>query len=106
MRLHFKNQYGELKLVLVSAVCHVDNIHGKDVDSQHKFGLEVAEKIVLVTDNRGIQIGGLGAHDCYVVVHETPETAAVARIEFLDYVGRNPAQEIRDCARPRPLLMC
>lgn len=100
MRLNFQNRYGQLTLVLVTDVRHVRDIHGKDVDAAHKFGLETAEKIALVTDNRGIQLGGLGAHDCYVVVHETPDTAAVARIETLTYTGGDPAQEIRDAARP------
>ena len=99
MNLRFKNRYGELALVLVSDIRHVNDIHGKDIDDQYKFGLKTAEKVALVTDNRGIQIGGAGAHDCYVVVHETPSTAAVARIETLLYVGGNPAQEIRDAAR-------
>lgn len=99
MRLNFQNRYGQLTLVLVTDVRNVRDIHGKDVDPAHKFGLETAEKIALVTDNRGIQLGGLGAHDCYVVVHETPDTAAVARIESLTYVGQNPAQEIQDARR-------
>lgn len=96
MRLNFQNQYGQLTLALVDSLRNVRNIHGKDIDPAHKFGLETAEKIALVTDNRGIQLGGLGAHDCYVVVHETPDTAAVARIESLTYIGQNPAQEIHD----------
>lgn len=99
MRLDFQNRYGQLRLVLVDGVRNVRDIHGKDVDPAHKFGLETAEKIALVTDNRGIQLGGFGAHDCYVVVHETPNTAAVARIESLTYVGQNPKQEIQDARR-------
>ena len=92
--LSFANRYGELTLALATSALNVKDIHGKDIDDRHKFGLDVAEKIALITDNCGIQIGGFGITDCYVVVHETSHTAAVARIEWMNYVGGNPTEEI------------
>lgn len=94
MQLNFKNGYGTLTLALVSAVMPVDAIRGADVDDAHKFDLETAEKVALITENRRVQIGGTNAHDCYVVAHESVSTAAIARIETMNYVGGVPAHEI------------
>lgn len=103
MRLDFQNRYGRLVLSLVSDVIHVDKISGKNVAAEHKFDIRIAEKIALITDNRGIQICPVsegGKWLCYVVVHDTPSTAAVAEVALIEYVGGDPTQEIRD-ARPR-----
>ncbi len=94
MELHFKNKYGTLTLKLVSAVMPVDSIHGADIDNAYKFDLKTAEKVALITENRRIQIGGTNAHDCYVVAHESVSTAAIARIETMDYMSGVPAQEL------------
>lgn len=94
MQLNFKNGYGTLTLALVSAVMPVDAIRGADVDVAYKFDLETAEKVALITENRRVQIGGTNAHDCYVVAHESVSTAAIARIETMNYVGGVPAHEI------------
>lgn len=99
MNLDFQNRYGRLSLSLVSDVRAVKDIHGKDIDDCHKFAIDTAEKIALITDNRGIQIcptKGDAGWLCYVVAHETPSTAAIARIEAIEYLGGNPAQEIHD----------
>lgn len=101
MTLNFKNRYGWLSLSLVSDVRPVSDIHGADIDGRHKFSLDLAEQIVLITDNRGIQIcpvkeGAIWL--CYVIAHASPSTAAVARVEAINYVGPNPAQEIRRLA--------
>lgn len=103
MQLDFANQFGALKLALVSEVRPVDSIFGADIDAAHKFDLHTAEQVALITENRRIQIGGLGAHDCYIVVHESPTNAAIARIESINYIGGNPAQEI-ERARQSPIL--
>jgi hypothetical protein len=104
--LNYENQYGRLVLSPVTDVVHVDTISGKDIAAEHTFDLRTAEKIALITDNRGIQIvpvqGDDGKWVCYVVVQETPLTAAVAQIETLDYVGNNPTLEIRDRVRLAP----
>lgn len=99
MQLDFQNRYGRLTLKLVSDVRPVKGIRGVDIDDCHKFDMDTAEKIALITDNRGIQLCyGAGAR-LYVVAHDTPSTCAVARIETMSYVGQNPAQEIRDARR-------
>lgn len=99
MRLDFQNRYGRLTLSLVSEVRPVNEIHGVDLDDAIKFDIDTAERIALITDNRGIQIAPHKVGDkwrCYVVVHDSPSTVAVAKIETLDYVGRDPKQELRD----------
>lgn len=103
MRLDFQNQYGQLRLVPVSDVQPVRDIRGVNVDAAHKFGIDVAEQIALITDNRGIQIAptkdGDGKWVCYVIAHESPSTGAVVRVESINYLGINPAQEIQNARR-------
>lgn len=94
MRLTFQNRYGQLSLVPVSDVRPVKEIRGVDVDGRHKFGIDVAEQIALITENRGIQICLGEGWNCYVIAHDSPSTGAVVRIESLTYVGGNPAQEL------------
>lgn len=110
MRLNFQNRYGQLALTLVDAVRPVKGIRGVDVEDQHKFGIDVAEKIALISDNRGIQIcpckDGDGKWVCFVIAHDSPSTGAVARIESMNYLGLNPTQEIQAARRSDHAAFC
>jgi hypothetical protein len=104
MKLNYQNKYGSLTLAPVTDVMHVNEIRGVNIDSQYKFDIKAAEQIALITDNRGVQLAPIKEPEgwrVYVVVHETPETAAVAKIVELVYIGKDSAkQEIRNAQRP------
>lgn len=97
MNTQFQNKFGRVSFRLVAAVTHVGNIRGANLDARCMFDIETAEKIALITENRGIQIAPFNGADgwrCYVILHETESTAAVAEIEELTYTGDTPAQEL------------
>lgn len=99
MQLNFKNKCGRLTLLPVSGVQSVRCIRGKDIDDYHKFSIDIAEQVALITGNRGIQLCPCNTSTglaFYIVIHETPSTGAVARISLLDYVGPDATQAVQD----------
>ena len=106
MVLDFKNRFGLLKLALLTDVMPVRDIRGTNIDNIHKFPIDQAEQVALITDNRGIQISTVKADGqwlFYIVVHDSPSTGAVARVETIAYTGRLPALEIQMAQTP-PVL--
>ena len=99
---HFSNKYGSVTFALVTEVLPLRTIYGSNLDPGIMFDIETAEKIALITDNHRIQLSpykGKDGYRLYVVLHDSPSTVAVARIETLNYTGGNPAQEIQDARR-------
>jgi len=96
--IDYANRYGRLTLVLTTDFVPVSSIHGRDLPDEVRFrGFDTAEQIALITDNRRLQIAfvhPLSAEIGFVIVHNSPSTAAVARIDRLEYTGPNAQNEI------------
>lgn len=102
MITRYQNKFGNVTFRPIAEVTHVKNIRGAALDARCMFDVATAEKIALITENRRIQIcpfKGADGWRCYVVLHESESTAAVAEIEELNYTGGVPAQEIHNARR-------
>lgn len=109
MNTQFENRFGSVSFRPIAEVTHVKNIRGADLDARCMFDVETAEKIALITENRRIQIcpyKGADGWRCYVVLHESESTAAVAEIEGLNYTGGVPAAEIHSAREMAYGLPC
>lgn len=98
MKTQFENVFGCVTFVPVTEAMHVSKIRGADLDPGCLFDIETAEKVALITENRHIQLCSFKTVDgwrCYVVLHETASTAAVAKLDALTYVGKTPAHELQ-----------
>lgn len=95
MTIKYKNNYGQLELELVSEYIPVSTIKGSNISDSLKFSLETAEQIALITENRKIQICIPLDWKVYVIIHNSPSTAAIAKIKSLDFIADiTPAEEL------------
>lgn len=102
MNTHFQNKFGAVRFRPIADVQPVRDIRGANLDPRCMFDIETAEKIALITDNRGIQLCSFKSADgwrCYVVLHATSSTAAVAEIESLTYAGAALSVELQNARR-------
>jgi hypothetical protein len=98
--ISYQNNYGTLVLEPVSEYRSVDGIRSDIVPENSRFyGIDVAEKVALITENRRIQIAfqmpltrnSFG----YILHHDSPNTCAICRISSMEYVGGDSKMEIR-----------
>lgn len=102
MNTHFSNKFGAVAFRPLSEPRTIAGIRGADLDPACTFDIETAEKIALITENRRVQIAPFKTANgwrCYVFLHETANTGAVAEIESLAYVGGEPAHELQKARR-------
>lgn len=91
----WSNEFGSLVVEPVTGVMQVSSIFGKDLEDGVKFDVGTAEKIALITENRRCQIGVQRDWKCYLIVHTSPNTAAVVKVVSLEYTGKlSPSEEI------------
>lgn len=106
-QMTYENEYGKLVVEQITDYKPVSSIHGVDLPDNCLFYLSMAEKIVLITENLHTQIGFMKrvaqGYRGYLVVHESPSSACVARIVSLKYTGPDAEQEIE---RLRPRQVC
>lgn len=100
----YQNRFGSLVLEPISEYRAVRGIRSDIVPTEGRFhGIDIAEKVALITDNRGIQISfqmpltrdSFG----YILHHDSPSTCAICRIVSMEYVGNDPTVEIQDNRR-------
>ena len=90
----YKNKYGLLELETITDFVHISYNYKS---SCHDFlNIETAEKIALITNNKDIQIciNGKDFNSYYIILHNTPSTAALCKINKLNYIGDIPQIEI------------
>ena len=89
----YANKYGMVILETVSDFMPISQI---EPDENYMFDLETAEWLALITKNKSIQISFRkknGKFRCYVVIHDSPSTAALAKISLMFYPpGENPGK--------------
>jgi len=90
----YSNEYGRLVLKPVTDVMPVRDVRVDNIPQNARFDLETAEMIALISENHGLQLCVKSAENIGVVVHETPSTCWVARVQVIEYAGNRPADEI------------
>ena len=102
------NQYGSLKLEIIGEYQDVSGIHSRNLNKELFFDIETAEKIALITENRGIQLSVFsGDHSkMFVVHHATSSSAAVCKLVELKFKEEiNARDEIERLSRKKlPLV--
>lgn len=96
----YENRYGVLVVVGLTEPMLIREIHGRDVPEEHKFDLDTAERIVLITENRLSQVCIESKDSVYLVIHTSPSTGYVARVADLEY--RGPSSAAREISRLAP----
>ena len=101
--IKFANKYGSLELEVVTYYKEVSTIHSIDVDPSLLFSIDDAEKIALITGNKGIQICFVASDrsKAFLIHHKEASLAAVCRVSSLNYTsGKNPTKELEN---PTPM---
>ena len=94
--LVYQNKYGRLELQ-PGEYQNVSDIHSKDLDEDVFFGIDEAEKIALITENKNIQLAFAYPElkKAFVLHHKSFDAAAVCRVVSLEFTGGvNPQEEI------------
>lgn len=85
----FTNRFGTVVVTPATDFMPVRGIRKTHpVAVANTFDLTTAEQIALVTENRGLQICPHFPMDglAYLLLHDTPSTAAICRVEVKDFV--------------------
>jgi hypothetical protein len=93
----YENEYGCLEIEVVGEYQRVAAIESNNFDAGCFFTIDEAEKIALITGNRGIQLGfpSFDLKKAYVLYHQSPSVAAVCRVVRLDFgKGINATKEL------------
>ena len=88
MKVEYRNEFGYLRIAQVSGLLPISEITSENEDViTHKFSLEVAEQIALITGNKDVQIGVLNEEFCYLVrqTATTPDKGMVFRIDYISF---------------------
>jgi len=101
MEITYENQYGKVVLEPTEYIAIKDIRCPAD---DYLFPIEIAEKIVLITDNRSMQICPAKFDDLnrgfYVIHHESCSVGSVCKVAHLNFISnRKPADLIREAAR-------
>lgn len=99
----YNNYYGKLILEETGELLKVSEIRGINLPDELKFSLDIAEKIALITENRGIQISGefhKNPPKMYVIMHVSPSTGYIGKIVSLEFNSDiNPTEELAKFAK-------
>lgn len=84
----FSNEFGTVSITPVTEFLKVGSIRKTHPQAQaNMFDLETAEKIALITENHHIQLCFvLGTGKCYLVLNNSPSTAAICSVEVETFV--------------------
>lgn len=90
----YKNRHGEAELKLHGDIVHVSTVRGA---CPLLFDMDTAEKLLLITENRKIQVACVypDLTKLYAVYHHTSSAVQVAEIVSLKYTGGNPSHAIQ-----------
>ena len=96
MKKLYANEYGELELETVGALCEVSAVSSRNVPVELYASPDIAAKIALISDNRGIQMCYVSkAKKFYIVYHNSASYVYLCRIRKLVYRGGcDPYREI------------
>jgi hypothetical protein len=94
--VHFSNEFGVVELVPVMEFMTISNINKTHpMVQQNSFDLETAEKIALITENKGIQICCiLELNTAYLVLHNSSSTAAICKVIIKSFLSTEKPSEI------------
>lgn len=103
----YKNEYGELTIEPVTDYVPISTVSFQKTPEvrENLFDINTAEKVALITENRGIQVcfpllAGRGPNNAYVVIHKDASTVAVGKVTLNDFQCELSAgEEINRLAR-------
>ena len=110
----YSNRYGTIEAKQVTEWFPVGKFSSRRFLAEHPehptFGIDTAEQIVLITDNRRSQITGFwyvnengelitNANNGILLVHQSPSIVCVVKITKFEYNGPNAQEEIEHYAR-------
>lgn len=94
-KITYQNKYGFLEFEVIEAYREVATIHSKDLQQDVFFEIDDAEKIALITENKGIQLSVNQGHTkMFLIHHKTSNIAAVCRVIKIDFNSKFNAREI------------
>ena len=107
MQCHYSNEYGQLTVEKISEIMPIKQI-SRELPSfpstDIAFDIKTAERIALITENRGVQIcffKETNNHRAYLIASDTTgKNACYVRISSLNYSSREEARNNLD----KPLL--
>ena len=83
-KIEYQGVFGYLRIAPVTRIMNVDSVSSEMEEVKvHKFDMETAEKIALITGNKGIQVGVVDEKFCYLVHHESPSAVRVCRVDHI-----------------------
>lgn len=95
----YSNRYGTLELEVMGPYSKISSMRSSDWPVSCRCGIDEAEKVVLITDNRKMQMALCDTSlkgDCFVPLHHiSPSEAAVCRIKSMAFAkGVNATKEL------------
>lgn len=105
----YSNKFGWVNLELVGRYKSVSEIRSGDVPENCFIDIEIAEQIVLISDNHRVQIAFPMDKDNklgrpYIIVHETANAGCIARVIDIEYMGKNSPNKELELARLVPKI--
>ena len=98
-KFSFENQFGKATLHRATGFLPIGDVSYRKTPevAENMFDIETAERLALITENRGIQIAYVPPGRCYVVVHKASNVVAVCRAEIEEFhCSQSAAQQIED----------
>jgi hypothetical protein len=102
MEIVYSNNYGYLEIEPIEDYHAVGEISSKNYNKSLFFSIDIAEQIVLITDNVKIQTSCVfpDMDKMFLIHHLTGSTGAVCKINKLEFTSLvNPTEEIEFLAR-------
>lgn len=99
MIIRYHNKYGSLEIEVIEAYRNISTIRSKELSSALFFDISTAEKVALITENKGVQLSPTADYKTmYLVHHESPSMAAVCRVVKVDFNADYDAR--KELAKP------
>lgn len=101
MNIIYENKYGRLELEIIDQYKRVSDLKSKEFDPTCFFTIDESEKIALITENNGIQLGfAFWDHTkAFVIHHESSSIAVLCRIVSLEFDHKIDARSVLDSPR-------
>lgn len=101
--IDYANKYGTAQLITITEYRNIAGIRGKDISDENKYSIDTLEKLVLISDNRKMQVslGWPMQNVGYIMHHRSASEVAICRIVNIDFfnTGINAQEELARSAK-------
>lgn len=95
--IRIRNEFGTVELVPVTGILPIAQLSSALPAAQmHRFDLDTAERIALITENRGVQIC-CPMHwrgQAFLILHDGPSAGAVCRVSVVEWLSDEDPIEV------------